>query len=209
MTSPSIKRTQFPLTLVWESAVHKVQGLSLEQGVVDFDLREQKSFGAGQIYTALSRVKTYDNLCCIGEFKKSAIKVNKDALLEYERLKENDLFSTLKRNIISHDTITILVYNVRSLSKHVNDKVSDSRIMKSDIIGLTETQISLSDSTCRIDETLNFFNINFNNSEDKFLSLAYGCRNNVAVLDKFDTNAVFIYGVLVSRIMILLIEYSF
>ena len=80
--------------------------------------------------------------------------------------------------------------------------------MKSDIIGLTETQISLSDSTCRIDETLNFFNINFNNSEDKFLSLAYGCRNNVAVLDKFDTNAVFIYGVLVSRIMILLIEYS-
>ena len=209
MTSPSIKRTQFPLTLVWESAVHKVQGLSLEQGVVDFDLREQKSFGAGQIYTALSRVKTYDNLCCIGEFKKSAIKVNKDALLEYERLKENDLFSTLKRNIISHDTITILVYNVRSLSKHVNDKVSDSRIMKSDIIGLTETQISLSDSTCRILETLYFFNINFNNSEDKFLSLAYGCRNNVAVLDKFDTNAVFIYGVLVSRIMILLIEYSF
>ena len=132
------------------------------------------------------------------------MKVNKDALLEYERLKENDLFSTLKRSIISDDTITILIHNVRSLSKHVNDIVIDSRIMNNDVIGLIETQIDLSDSTCRIVETLNFFNINFNNSEDKFLSLAYGPRNNVAVLDKFDT-----YGVLslVSRSMILLIKY--
>ena len=75
MGSPNIKRTQFTLTLAWASTVHKVQGLSLEQGVVDFDLQKQRSFGAGQIYTALSRVKTYDDLYCIGEFKKSAIKV--------------------------------------------------------------------------------------------------------------------------------------
>ena len=66
--------------------------------------------------------------------------------------------------------------------------------MNKDIMGLTETQISLSDSTCRIVETLNFFNINFNNSEDKFLSLAYGCRNNVAVLDKFYTNGSSIFS---------------
>ena len=62
----------------------------------------------------------------------------------------------------------ILVHNVRFLSKHVNDIVSDSRIMSNGITGLTETQISLSDSTCRTVKTLNFFNINFNNSEDKF-----------------------------------------
>ena len=62
--------------------------------------------------------------------------------------------------------------------------------MNNDIIGLTETQISLSDSTCKIVETLKFFNINFNKSEDKSLSLAYRCRNNLAVLHKFDTNGV-------------------
>ena len=60
----------------------------LERGVINFDLRKQKPVGTGQIYTALSRVKTHDNRYCIGEFKKSAIKVNKDALLEYERLKK-------------------------------------------------------------------------------------------------------------------------
>ena len=62
------------------------------------------------------------------------------------------------------------MHNVRSLSKHVDDIVSDKRIINNGIIGFTETQISLSDSTCRIVETLNFFDLNFNNSEDKFLS---------------------------------------
>ena len=45
------------------------------------------------------------------------MKVNKDALLEYEGLKQNYLFS--------YDTLTILVHNLRSLSKHVDYIVSD------------------------------------------------------------------------------------
>ena len=35
--------------------------------------------------------------------------------MEYERLKRNDLFSTIKRNAISNDTVTVLVHNVKSL----------------------------------------------------------------------------------------------
>ena len=66
--------------------------------------------------------------------------------------------------------------------------------MNNDIIGFTETQISSSDSSCKIIETLNLFDINFNNNENKFLSLVYGCRNDVAVLDKFDTYGVSIFS---------------
>ena len=40
--SRSIKRSQFPLALPWASTVHKAQGLSLEQGVINFDLQKQK-----------------------------------------------------------------------------------------------------------------------------------------------------------------------
>ena len=78
---------QFPLIFAWASTVHKVQGLSLEQSVIDFDLQKKKSVRPGQMYAALSRVKMYDNLSCIGGFKKYAIKVIKDAVFEYERLK--------------------------------------------------------------------------------------------------------------------------
>ena len=133
------------------------------------------------MYTAHSRVKTYDNLYCIGEIKKFAVKVNKDALLEYERLKQNDLFSTIKRNAISDDTVTVLFHNMRSLPRHVSDIVSDNRIINNDIIGFTETQINPSNSVSKIIETLSLFNINFNNNENEFLSLAYKCGNDVAV----------------------------
>ena len=61
----------------------------------------------------------------MGEFKNSAIKVNEDALLEYERLKQNDLFSAIGRNAISGDNI----HNVRSLPRHVDDIVSDNGII--------------------------------------------------------------------------------
>ena len=57
--STSIECTS--ITLAWESTVHNTQGLSLEQGANDCDLRKQKTFGPRQIYAALSRVKTYDN----------------------------------------------------------------------------------------------------------------------------------------------------
>ena len=50
--SPSIKQTQFPLMLSWACTIHKVQGLSLEKGVVNFDLQKQRTFGKRQMYTA-------------------------------------------------------------------------------------------------------------------------------------------------------------
>ena len=83
---PTFKRTQFPLALSWACTIHKVQGLSLEQGVVSFDLKRQNLFGPGQMYTALSRVTNYHQLYCIGEFKMSSVKVNTSVLDEYKRL---------------------------------------------------------------------------------------------------------------------------
>ena len=37
----SIKCTQLSLILAWASPVHKVQGLSLEKGVIDSDLQKK------------------------------------------------------------------------------------------------------------------------------------------------------------------------
>ena len=99
-------------------------------------------------------------------------------------------FSTVNRNSISGDTVTLIVHTVRSLPGHIYDILSDNRIINNNIIGFTETQIKSSDSTYELIETLNLFNINFNKNKNKLLSLPYGRRNDVAVLNKFDANGV-------------------
>ena len=106
-------------------------------------------------------------------------------------MKQNYLFSTTKRKNISDDTIRILVHNARSFSKHVGNKESNDRIIY--IIGITETQIILIDSTWKIIKTFNFFIIDFNSNENKCLRLTYGCRN-VVVSDEFDVNRVFTFS---------------
>ena len=83
--------------------------------------------------------------------------------------------------------------------------------MNNDLIEFKETQINLSDSTCKIIQGSNFFNINFNNNENEFLSLAYGCKNDVAVLDKFDANGASIFrfslNMLLLTVLILMLVY--
>ena len=94
---------------------------------------------------------------------------------------------------------------MRSLSRHINDIVSDDRIVHKDIIGFTETQINLSDSPWKITETWIFFSINLKHNGKKLLSSADRCRNDAAVLYTFDADRV---SSLVSRNMLLPTEYS-
>lgn len=87
--SPSIKSTQFPLTLAKAFTVQKVQGFYLGQFVINSNLPKQNSFGSDQIH---SKVKNMIIFVLFEKCKKSRIKVKKDALLEYECLKQNDYF---------------------------------------------------------------------------------------------------------------------
>ena len=83
---------------------------------------------------------------------------------------------------------------MRTLSKHVDDIVSNDRTIDNDAVWFTETEINLSDSTCKIIKIFSFFNINVNISENRFLNLADRCRNDVAVLDKFNGDGVSIFS---------------
>jgi len=54
-----VTRFQFPLTLAWATIIHKVQGLALDEIVVDM---KGGQFSPGQTYVAFRRVRTLEGL---------------------------------------------------------------------------------------------------------------------------------------------------
>ena len=90
--------------------------------------------------------------------------------------------------------LNILIHNVKSLAKYIDDVVLRNDGINNNIIGFIETQINLSDTPCNVIKTVNFFNINFHGNKNSFLTLAYGCRSDIAVLDKSDANGGFIFS---------------
>lgn len=63
--------TQIPLRHAWAITVHKSQGMSLDEAVIDLS----RAFGYGMGYVALSRVRKLDGLHLIG-FSTSSLAVD-------------------------------------------------------------------------------------------------------------------------------------
>ena len=153
-SSPSIKRTQFPLMLSWAYTVHKVQGQTLDKAVVSFDLEKQRSFNSGQIYVALNRVTSLNGLFLIGTYKSSAIKADQKAVLEYQRMRTESILELAHDcNPVNLESLTITLLNTRSLCKHSVDISCDHSLVDNDILCLTETQLVPTQQTLCIERT--------------------------------------------------------
>ena len=88
-SSPEIQRIQFPITLAWACTIHKVQGLTLQNVVISFNLNKQKSFNCGQAYVALSRSTSLEGLHILGQINSKHVKADSKVHNEYERLKSS------------------------------------------------------------------------------------------------------------------------
>ncbi|XP_058798206.1 ATP-dependent DNA helicase pif1-like [Phymastichus coffea] len=104
-----ITREQFPFCLSYAITIHKSQGLSLENAVVEAG---NSIFNCGQTYVALSRITKLEGLHLIN-FDPSSIKADESAIREYNRLRQEhrpDL-----------DT-----YNMPDTDPYKNNKIFDS-----------------------------------------------------------------------------------
>ena len=133
-----VSRRQFPLVLAWATTIHKVQGLTLDQIVVDM---KGHAFSAGQAYVAFSRVKSLEGLF-IKNFNPTSIKVSAPVVAEMERLATNCLPSEPIPQVVSllkHDWIKIGHLNVRSYMAKQEDVKCDLTMSHVAIMCFTET----------------------------------------------------------------------
>src|SRR5690606_41341270 len=63
---------QFPLRLAWAITIHKSQGLTFDQAIVDAGT----SFAAGQVYVALSRMRSLDGLVLRSKISPHAVRTD-------------------------------------------------------------------------------------------------------------------------------------
>ncbi|XP_066910247.1 uncharacterized protein [Clytia hemisphaerica] len=185
--SPMVRRTQFPLILSYACTSHKVQGLTLQSAVVSFELFGQRYFNEGQMYVNLSRVTDINGLFLIGEYSRNAIRVNTEAGLEYERLRRNcclQKVQTFSSVSTSPKHLNISLLNIRSMNKHAVDLKKSENLMNSDLLCLTETQLSPTSDTSGIDQTLNGFNIEYNNNSiNRFQNTACCTNSSIQILE--------------------------
>lgn len=129
-SSPQIERLQFPLTLAWACTVHRVQGLTLNNVVVSFQLFKQNIFNYGQIYVALSRATSLQGLHVLGKLETKYIRADQRVNNEYERLRKTSLLDKGNElNLQEHHTvIPIVLLNIRSLRQHCIDIKFDNNI---------------------------------------------------------------------------------
>lgn len=79
-------RRQIPLKVCYAITIHKAQGQTLDRAVVDVG----EAFAEGQVYCALSRVRSLDSLSIVGRIPHAAIRVNPACVAFYEMIERAD-----------------------------------------------------------------------------------------------------------------------
>jgi len=184
-SSPEIQRIQFPITLAWACTVHKVQGLTVNEIVVCFDLHRQNHFNYGQIYVALRRVTSLQGLHVIGQLENKHIRANPKVHAEYDRLQQQADTPSSSSTISDAQNLQVCFLNIRSLRKHSIDIKHDKSLTNCDVLALTETQVLSYYSDDTIRGTLHPYAFHRQDHlTDKYSSLAICTKENINVLQK-------------------------
>jgi ATP-dependent DNA helicase PIF1 len=83
--------SQYPVKLAWAVTIHKSQGLTFDHAVIDAG----KSFVAGQVYVALSRVRTLNGLILKSKISTESLRSNSEVISYMNPSSEGELENIL------------------------------------------------------------------------------------------------------------------
>ena len=138
-------RKQFPLRLAAAKTVHRSQGDTQSQIVVNLKAKRPIPH---MHYVVLSRVTTIEGLY-VTDLCENRISVNQKVVAEVEQLRTErrlQLCFTPLYDVKYESDLKVCFLNARSLHKHIDDVRHDFNFTSSDIAIFTETRISLFDN---------------------------------------------------------------
>lgn len=122
--------SQYPIKLAWAVTIHKSQGLTFDHAIIDAG----KSFIAGQVYVALSRVRTLNGLILKSKISTESLRSNTEVISYMSAVKEEELNDLLING--QEGFILQLVLNHFSLNRLLSELetvTSKPEIVKSNI----------------------------------------------------------------------------
>ena len=182
-----ILRCQFPLRPAAAKTIHRCQGDTLNEAVVDFPASTREHMH----YVGLNCVRNSSALHILN-LTENKVKVTEKVKGEMSGLRTQSLVPlAVSQANNSPQTKTILFQNVRSLHLHIDDVRSDYNIQRANVNFFVESKLCLSDR----DDTfqLNEFTLYRNDFSQSNISICYGTamyiKNDLNCVLKFHTDA--------------------
>ena len=148
---------QFPLRLAWAITIHKSQGLTFDKAVIDAG----ESFAAGQVYVALSRLRSMEGLVLQSRIRASSIHTDDKVLAFSNRQHSHDELKVLleaeQQTFIGNMLIdTFSFVNLESQLSDWNQKLEASSVQGKDAaISWVEKQLGIIDAQQEIARKFN------------------------------------------------------
>ncbi|XP_062614811.1 uncharacterized protein LOC134276593 [Saccostrea cucullata] len=141
----TFQRIQFPLRPAAGKTIHKAQGCTVDEIVIDMSQTKVRKIPHIH-YVALSRVRSVDHLHILN-FNEQALSMDEQVVDEMERMKKEVPLQLCYVPIYQVDLhrLKIAFNNCRSLHKHFPQIQNEPNILASDVVGFSETRLTSAD----------------------------------------------------------------
>jgi len=144
--------SQYPIKLAWAVTIHKSQGLTFDHAIIDAG----KSFIAGQVYVALSRVRTLNGLILKSKISTESLRSNTEVINYMNAVKEEELNDLLLSGqegfilqlVLNHFSLNRLLSELETVTSKpeiVKSNIPEYSVLFSQLRKSIKTLIDLSD----------------------------------------------------------------